>query len=105
MQKTLRPEIIEFARLPWNYQRLNEAVRPADVIIALGCEGIRVAKRAAPTAELSQEHLINALVGRVQRMKVYGERGYQKTTKVPADVWGACQSLIKQGYNKQCRSR
>lgn len=54
-----------------------------------------------PTAELSEEYLINALVGRVQRMKVYAERGFQAKVKVPDNVWKACQRLIELGYTKQ----
>lgn len=54
-----------------------------------------------PTPELSEEYLINALVGRVQRMKVYGEQGFQAKTAIPDEVWDACERLIKLGYAKQ----
>ena len=54
-----------------------------------------------PTSELSREYLINALVGRVQRMKVYGERGFQAKTAIPNRVWNACQRLLELGYTDQ----
>lgn len=54
-----------------------------------------------PTTGLSQDYLINALVGRVQRMKVYGERGFQIKTEIPKKVWEACQRLIELGYTEQ----
>ncbi|HVI69276.1 MAG TPA: YdcF family protein [Magnetospirillaceae bacterium] len=209
----------DLARILWNYQRLNAAIEPAEVIIAMGCEDGRVAERAArlykdgfaqwvvctgrsggrtkailqakgfqteaayfadtvqkagvpserilkedkatnsgeniaytkellikkgieakriivvtvpyaerrqqatyaerwpeqsiivtspqltfeayQTEELAEDYLINALVGRVQRMKVYSERGYQAKTDIPEDVWNACQRLIDMGYTEQ----
>jgi uncharacterized SAM-binding protein YcdF (DUF218 family) len=37
----------ELAKTLWNYQQLDIPLQPADVIIAMGCEDIRVAERAA----------------------------------------------------------
>jgi uncharacterized SAM-binding protein YcdF (DUF218 family) len=54
-----------------------------------------------PTSELTEDYMINALVGRVQRMKVYSERGYQAKTEMPEPIWYACQRLIELGYTEQ----
>jgi len=54
-----------------------------------------------PNAELSEDYLVNSLVGRVQRMKMYGERGYQAKSEIPMQVWNACQKLIELGYTEQ----
>ena len=54
-----------------------------------------------PTSELSEEYLINSLVGRVQRMKVYGDRGWQEKVDIPEQVWDACQQLIALGDVEQ----
>lgn len=219
MKDGITAEAQELAKILWNYQRLNMPLKPADVVIAMGCEDGRVAERAAhlykdgysqwivctgragertkkmledkgfaseaayfadiaqkagvpsdrilqedrathsvenvtytkelfvrhnivadhiivvappyserrqqatyaanwpgqsfsvtsphltfdtyPTAALSQVYLINALVGRVQRMKVYGDRGFQAKTKIPKRVWKACERLIDLGYTEQ----
>jgi uncharacterized SAM-binding protein YcdF (DUF218 family) len=54
-----------------------------------------------PTAELPEDYLINSLVGRVQRMKVYGDRGWQEKVVIPEGIWIACQRLIALGYTEQ----
>lgn len=54
-----------------------------------------------PTPELPEEYLVNSLVGKVQRMKVYGDRGWQEKVEIPERVWNACQRLIELGYTEQ----
>lgn len=53
------------------------------------------------TTELTEGYLINALVGRVQRMKVYADRGFQAKVEVPGEVWTACERLIEMGFTEQ----
>lgn len=54
-----------------------------------------------PTKELDIDYLINALVGRVQRMKLYGDAGFQVPVKVPDNVWQAYEKLVALGYTKE----
>lgn len=46
------------------------------------------------------ETFIHLLVGDLQRIKVYGELGFQIPEQVPEDVWEAYEALVKIGYNK-----
>jgi len=48
----------------------------------------------------SVEELINILVGDVQRIKVYAEKGWQIEQYMPDEVWDAYLELVKRGYNK-----
>jgi len=50
------------------------------------------------TPELPRELVINVLVGDVQRMKVYAERGFQVPQPMPDDVWAAFSELVARGY-------
>jgi uncharacterized SAM-binding protein YcdF (DUF218 family) len=50
------------------------------------------------TPELPRELVINVLVGDVQRMKVYAERGFQVPQPMPDDVWAAFSALVARGY-------
>ena len=53
---------------------------------------------AYPTPELPRELVINILVGDVQRMWVYAERGFQVPQTVPDEVRAAWEELIARGY-------
>jgi uncharacterized SAM-binding protein YcdF (DUF218 family) len=51
-----------------------------------------------PTEDLPKDLVIGVLVGDVQRMRVYAERGFQIPQPVPDDVWLAWQELVRRGY-------
>lgn len=52
-----------------------------------------------PTPELPRELVINILVGDVQRMRVYAERGFQVPQPMPDAVWAAWTELVARGYS------
>jgi hypothetical protein len=41
------------------------------------------------------------MVGDLQRIIVYGEKGYQIPQEVPADVLDAYERLVERGYTKR----
>ncbi len=43
---------------------------------------------------------INVLVGDVQRMKLFYEKGWQIKMDIPPEVWEAYETLVKRGYDK-----
>jgi uncharacterized SAM-binding protein YcdF (DUF218 family) len=51
-------------------------------------------------SEFSRDDVISIMVGDLQRIKLYPERGFQIYQEIPADVWAAYEELIKAGYNK-----
>ncbi|HEX8889244.1 MAG TPA: hypothetical protein VF779_08700, partial [Pyrinomonadaceae bacterium] len=50
--------------------------------------------------ELSKSDAISIMVGDLQRIKLYAERGFQIYQEIPEDVWAAYEELVKAGYNK-----
>jgi uncharacterized SAM-binding protein YcdF (DUF218 family) len=48
---------------------------------------------------LSEADVINIMVGDLQRIRVYPAMGFQIHQEIPADVWDACQELIRAGYD------
>lgn len=54
-----------------------------------------------PTSEISLEQVINIMVGDLQRIKVYPEKGFQIYQEIPPDVWDAYEQLVALGFNKQ----
>lgn len=51
-----------------------------------------------PNAQLPQETIIHILVGDVQRMRVYADKGFQIPQPIPDDVWAAWEELVARGY-------
>ncbi len=51
-----------------------------------------------PNRSISKELMINLLVGDLQRIKLYGERGIQILQEIPTDVWEAYEELLTLGY-------
>lgn len=50
--------------------------------------------------ELSSDDVVSIMVGDLQRIKVYPERGYQIRQEIPDDVWTAYEELIEAGYTR-----
>jgi uncharacterized SAM-binding protein YcdF (DUF218 family) len=54
-----------------------------------------------PNADITPEQVINIMVGDLQRIKIYPEKGFQSYQEIPPDVWQAYEKLVAQGFNKQ----
>jgi uncharacterized SAM-binding protein YcdF (DUF218 family) len=50
--------------------------------------------------ELSSDDVVSIMVGDLQRLKLYPEKGFQIYQEIPDDVWAAYEELIGSGYNK-----
>jgi uncharacterized SAM-binding protein YcdF (DUF218 family) len=53
-----------------------------------------------PTAELPRDLVINIMVGDLQRIRIYPQKGFQIEQDIPADVWQAYEELVALGYKK-----
>jgi len=53
-----------------------------------------------PNKEISKDDLINIIVGDLQRIKIYPEKGFQIFQEIPDDVWEAYEELVKLRYIK-----
>ena len=54
-----------------------------------------------PTLEFSREHLINLMVGDLQRIKEYPAKGFQIEQSIPTEVWDAYEHLVNAGFDTQ----
>ena len=41
------------------------------------------------------------MVGDLQRVKVYAEKGFQIPQEIPGDVWAAFEALVAAGYDSR----
>ena len=53
-----------------------------------------------PTDEIPMEKVINIMVGDLQRIKIYPEKGFQIYQEIPKDTWNAYEKLLMLGFNK-----
>jgi len=49
---------------------------------------------------LSRHDVISIMVGDLQRLRLYAERGFQIPQEIPDEVWTAYTQLVKAGYDK-----
>ena len=49
---------------------------------------------------LSPADVIGIMVGDLQRIRLYPEKGFQIQQEIPDDVWRAYEELVKAGYDK-----
>jgi uncharacterized SAM-binding protein YcdF (DUF218 family) len=50
---------------------------------------------------LSPADVISIMVGDLQRIRVYAERGFQIPQEIPADVWAAYEELVARGFDSR----
>lgn len=53
-----------------------------------------------PTEDLPRDLVINIMLGDLQRIRIYPERGFQIFQEIPDDVWRAFEKLVELGYDK-----
>ncbi len=53
-----------------------------------------------PNEEISLIKVINIMVGDLQRIRIYPEKGFQIYQFIPDDVWKAFEELVKLGFDK-----
>lgn len=56
-------------------------------------------------SEISKEDMINIMVGDLQRIKIYPDKGFTIPQRIPAEVESAMERLIALGYDKQTIKR
>ncbi len=48
--------------------------------------------------EINHERVVHLIVGDLQRIKVYAEKGFQIPQEIPEEVWEAYETLVNMGY-------
>lgn len=50
--------------------------------------------------ELSSDDVISIMVGDLQRIKLYPEKGFQIHQEIPDEIWAAYEELVRAGYDR-----
>ena len=56
--------------------------------------------REYPTPATPLESTIQLMVGDLQRLRIYAEKGFQTPVEVPEEIWQANERLIGDGYDR-----
>jgi len=48
---------------------------------------------------ISHDQIISIMVGDLQRIRIYPDKGFQIAQDIPVDVWTAYEELVKAGYD------
>ncbi|GEO06825.1 hypothetical protein AAE02nite_44890 [Adhaeribacter aerolatus] len=51
-----------------------------------------------PNHEISQEMVINIMLGDLQRIRLYPPKGFQIYQDIPEEVWSAYEQLVRKGF-------
>jgi uncharacterized SAM-binding protein YcdF (DUF218 family) len=51
-----------------------------------------------PEGDRTKEHVLNMMVGDLQRIKEYPAKGFQIEQDIPENVWSAYEQLVQEGY-------
>ncbi|HEV7747665.1 MAG TPA: YdcF family protein [Pyrinomonadaceae bacterium] len=51
-------------------------------------------------SELSSDDVVSIMVGDLQRIKLYPEKGFQIHQEIPEEVWAAYEELVGSGFDK-----
>lgn len=55
---------------------------------------------AYPNADIPMERVINIMVGDLQRIKIYPEKGFQIYQEIPDNIWQTYEQLVALGFDK-----
>ncbi len=53
-----------------------------------------------PTDDILKDEIISIMVGDLQRIQLYADKGFQIRQEIPNDVWAAYERLVQLGYTK-----
>ena len=56
--------------------------------------------RSYSSGTLSADDVVSIMVGDLQRIRLYPQKGFQIAQHIPDDVWHAYESLVAAGYDK-----
>lgn len=65
----------------------------------------QIAMNDYPNNDISFELMVNAMVGDLERIKVYPEMGFQIYQEIPKQVWDAFEGLVDLGFDKHLISK
>jgi len=107
-EKGLDPETFIVVQKPYMERRSYATFRKVwpekSVIVTSPQDAFEVYLSRYTNPELTPDDVISIMVGDLQRIRLYPERGFQIPQPIPDDVWAAYEELVKAGYDRHLAS-
>lgn len=100
-EKNLDPETFIVVQKPYMERRAYATFKKHWPDKELLVTSPQISFDAYPTKEISLEKVIHIMVGDLQRVKLYYEKGFQVYQEIPGDVWEAYEKLVALGFDQQ----
>ena len=96
--KGLYPESFLLVQKPYmerrSYATFNKHWPEKELIVT----SPQIAFEDYPTPEMPMERVIELMVGDLQRIRIYPEKGFQIPQEIPVEIWSAYEKLVAWGY-------
>jgi uncharacterized SAM-binding protein YcdF (DUF218 family) len=105
-EKAIKPHSIIAVQKPYMERRTYATVMKLWPEIDWMITSPQLSFEEYPTPEQPKELAINIMVGDLQRIRIYPDKGFQIPQPIPEDVWRAYEELVGLGYTKhmiECR--
>jgi len=99
MQENFHPESFIVVQKPYMERRSYATFKKHWPDKKLIVTSPQISFEAYPTEEIPLKKVINIMVGDLQRIKFYPEKGFQVFQEIPEDVWHAYEQLIDAGFD------
>ena len=100
-EKNLNPESFIVVQKPYMERRSFATFKKYLPDKKLSVTSPQIPFEQYPTKDIPLERVINIMVGDLQRIKVYAEKGFQVYQEIPFYVWNAYEQLVKLGFDRQ----
>jgi uncharacterized SAM-binding protein YcdF (DUF218 family) len=101
LEKNLQPQRFILVQKPYMERRTYATFQkqwPGNTVFVTSPD---IAFDDYPTPAHPLEKIIQMVVGDLQRIRLYAEKGYQIHQHIPKDVWDAYEKLVKLGFDQQ----
>lgn len=104
-QRKLNPEKFILVQKPYMERRSYATFRKLwpekEVLVTSPAVGFDEYLDKYTNSELTSDDVISIMVGDLQRIKAYPEKGFQIHQEIPEDVWTAYQELVRAGFTQR----
>jgi uncharacterized SAM-binding protein YcdF (DUF218 family) len=104
-ERNLNPEKFILVQKPYMERRSYATFRKLwpekEVIVTSPQVGFDEYLDRYANSELTGDDVIDIMVGDLQRIKVYAEKGFQIHQEIPEDVWSAYEELVAAGFTRR----
>jgi uncharacterized SAM-binding protein YcdF (DUF218 family) len=103
LERQLDPRKFILVQKPYMERRSYATFRKLwpekDVIVTSPRMSMDEYLRAGSHGALSPDDIVAIMVGDLQRIRIYPEKGFQIAQEIPDDVWQAYEELVRAGYD------